>query len=955
MTRLANTLLLLLMAAVAQARSIDEIRRTLESASTLQMQEKVYVHTDNMCYFIGDTLWYKAYVVRASDLRLTDMSRILYVELLSPDGLVVERQQVVVGERGYSCGQFCLHDSLYSGYYELRAYTRWMLNFNVDHRRYSRQDTWAFYNAQMAADYYRTWDGLYSRTLPVYSKPEVAGDYDARRMYQRPKQRIPKPLPERLKVTFYPEGGHLVEGVDNRVAFDVADQNGEAVDISGTLAGADGQTSTIGTQHNGRGLFTVKPTGRRLTARFRWRGKDYDFPLPEAERSGVAVRLDGSRLAVAGRRLPADRDYGVSVLCRGVLRHFAALPALSAGGEAVSTTVELPLDSLPTGVCDVTLFDDRGQVLADRLFFVGQGGVVASLAGGGATAAADAPVALVGSSAEPTRTYRPYEAVSIAVEAPPSSVFSLSVRDARTDEPTYDDGNLATDLLLSSELRGFVARPAYYFEADDERHRAHLDLLMMVQGWRKYKWRELADTLYNHRRYEPEKSLTVSGAVYRALSVPEVDPQEIRNWQEGVGKVGAKLLDDDDDTDDEAADDGLYSTDDIAATATDDDTAIAYGSLESANDELGVNHASLKRDVLIEAEVVFGRDVVAAVQKTQRGRYLFQVPPFYGDAILNMKAYKEKDSLKKAMTSRRDATAYNEDAYPDFYVKRDLPYPASTRKYGYYQNHAPEWQVTIDVDSLSDLSMENDVHQLQNVNVRGRRRGTRGVDWTKPAYVCDAYELYNTLTDYGLSFGWFDMRQFPLQVARFLYGNMNRYNTVRVDGRLNRQTYWRNYSYVTDNSTSNAAPGLERAARRWDNRSPVALYNQLKLSRLEDIRVYSDYEPRNPDSTQVENRYMADATVEMVPYADDARQMVFRDRHIVLHGFNEPADFYQPDYSQRQPDAPADYRRTLYWNPNAVADADGRFTATFYNNARDTRIKISAAGISPDGRLMVGR
>ena len=132
MRRLIAAGLMFLSVLTAVADGLDDLRERLEKNA--QVQEKVYVHMDNSCYFIGDTIWYKAYVMRADDLTLTDMSKILYVELLSPDGLVVERQRVVVGNRGYSCGQFALKDSLYSGYYEVRAYTRWMLNFNVTHR-----------------------------------------------------------------------------------------------------------------------------------------------------------------------------------------------------------------------------------------------------------------------------------------------------------------------------------------------------------------------------------------------------------------------------------------------------------------------------------------------------------------------------------------------------------------------------------------------------------------------------------------------------------------------------------------------------------------------------------------------------------------------------------------------------------------------------------------------------
>ena len=935
--------LLLLAVQGVQAGSLDDIRQALEESSVSQVQEKVYVHTDNTCYFVGDTLWYKAYVVRADNLTPTDMSRILYVELLSPDGVLVERQQIIVAPEGYTCGQFVLQDSLYSGYYELRAYTRWMLNFGVSEHMYTVQETWKFMNRQLCADYYRLWDGLYSRVLPVYSKPEEAGDYDYRRMYQRPKTRLQKPKKDDLEVTFYPEGGHLIEGVPCRVAFDVQDQNTEAVDIKGTLKAGDQGVGDIQTTHMGRGVFTVTPSEKRLKAQFTWRDKNYYFNLPKAEKSGVVLTVEGNRVTIQGRGLPQDRQYGLSVLCRGALKHFEELGTLT-DGKAVN--IELPLSELPAGVNDLTVFDSDGRILADRLFFVPVG--------------TTSPVGQISpvTPLSPTRTYQPYEPISIGVQLPPNTTFSLAFRDTGTDEPTYNDGNLMTDLLLSSELRGFIAKPAYYFESDDQEHRDRLDLLMMVQGWRKYKWQELSDTA-RQMRYEPEKTMTVSGEVYKMLSVPEVEPDEVSSWQGGVGMVGIKALSTTDSEEDPWAEEtteeyAIISSNDRGTDAVVDQTVspIEYGSIDRANDILGINHSTLKHEVLVEAEVVMGDEIVGAVQKTENGRFLFQIPPFYGATYLNLKAYKEKDSLRKAMTSRKDATVFREDAYPDYFVKRDMPYPVFTHKYNFYENHAPEWEVTIDEEDLSELSMENDVHQLGNVNVRGHRRGRRSIDWTKPALVRDAYDLYNDLTDYGLSFGKFDMRQFPLQVAKFLYGNMGIPVHFNVDGRLNGQTYWRNYDF-----TGNMSEELAETSReREKTRSSVAVYNNLKLGRLQDIRIYSDYEPRNEDSTMVRSEFLADVTVEMVPIPDDGRQVVYRDRHIYLHGMNAPADFYHPDYSRRPVDEkPADYRRTLYWNPNARSDDEGRFTATFYNNGKETRIKMSAAGVTTDGRLLYSK
>lgn len=112
----------------ANIHNIDKLYRSVLDFGVSLPQEKVYLHLDNTCYFVGDTIWYKGYVTRSDKGTLTDLSKILYVELLTPDGFLVERQQLEM-PNGTANGAFVLTDSLYAGYYELRAYTRWMLNF----------------------------------------------------------------------------------------------------------------------------------------------------------------------------------------------------------------------------------------------------------------------------------------------------------------------------------------------------------------------------------------------------------------------------------------------------------------------------------------------------------------------------------------------------------------------------------------------------------------------------------------------------------------------------------------------------------------------------------------------------------------------------------------------------------------------------------------------------------
>ena len=951
-----------LMVLGAMADGLDELQNAL--AANTQVQEKVYVHTDNTCYFIGDTLWYKAYVLRADNLQPTDMSRLLYVELLSPDGLVVERQRIVVSSQGHTCGQFVLKDSLYSGYYELRAYTRWMLNFNVSHRHYTRDDRHLFYNNQMAKDFFREWDGLFSRVLPVYSKPEHKGDYDGKYMYQRPKQDVRREPKEQLFCHFYPEGGQLVEGLPSRVAFELADQYGKAVDLSGTLS--DG--TVVSTDYMGRGVFSIAgekvKRDDRLKVRFEWRGKTYSFNLPKVQREGVTIRLEPATDVATLRSLdvasslpqvslnasPAyqGKTVGVAVLCRGRLASFQKL------NVSASQPLNLSTSPLPTGINELMIFDEECNVLASRLFFVNNHDmdVPVQVSTGGKTdfdPYEEIPLDITFNLQQPLnspldpqgRFHSEAEKELSTLNSP--QTLSISIRDAHTDDVSYNNGSMLSELLLSSDLKGFVAYPAYYFESDDAEHRSRLDLLMMVQGWRRYR---PVKTL----RYEPERTLTVEGSVYKMLGLETMQRDQIEglNNRETVFEEQQRINE---------RNSGLFTggtfTETEGSAETDDATAKEESTVEEpdfaslGSSVLGVNHGGLKHEVLVEAEITSEGVTAGAVQQTKDGgHFVFELPPYYGTAVLFMTAYERRDSLKKCMRSTTDKGRLDEDAYADFYVKRDLFYPVFAREYSWYEKHLPDYVPTAGVEEDVDLQnsrLDGD-HTLSQVNVSARRRGRRSIDYSKPAFVMDAYDLYNLATDRGLSWGLVNMGSFPMTACFTLYGNMGRYRTYNVRAKLaegnqlDRQyTFYQNYQAVEETIK---------------NRSEGAIFKDLHLNRLKNFRFYTDYEPRNPDSLYSESMNRDDITLVYETRPNDEKQYTYRDRRYLLPGIAEPAEFYEPDYSQSLPLEPTDYRRTLYWNPNARLDEDGCFRTTVFNNSSETRIRVSVAGITPDGRIV---
>ena len=431
---------------------IDTLAARVERFGTGLPQEKAYLHIDNTCYFVGDTIWYKAYVTRSDKGWLTDLSKIMYVELLTPDGYLVERQQLKM-EDGTAHGAFTLTDSLYAGYYELRAYTRWMLNFGRHEHPHSKYTENMFYNKQMAKDFFRDYDKLYSRVFPVFDHPKETGRY-AKDMTLRPMRRYYKARkgkPE-IDLRFYPEGGHLIEGTDGHVAFEINDEEGKHLDAELSIIDSDGkEVAQTRTLNRGRGVFTLtdmKPDDK-YKARLHYQDYDYEVKLPEVEKEGYALHVERKdsvlRMIIQGTT-ESKEELGIQIQCNGVSKAFRKLsPA-----DMRKDTVDIFWASLPTGVNQITVFNGEGRIYADRLFFVNHHDYNQPL------------ITVEGIKQE----YTPFELIELRMKLlrHHDADVSLAIRDHATDETTYDNGTMLTEMLLASEIKGFVENPGWYFE-----------------------------------------------------------------------------------------------------------------------------------------------------------------------------------------------------------------------------------------------------------------------------------------------------------------------------------------------------------------------------------------------------------------------------------------------------------------------------------------------------------
>lgn len=226
-------------------------------------QEKVYLHFDNTSYYQGDDIWFKCYLETSKWHTIANLSKTLYVDLLNPGGEVI-KEQVLKIENGQCHGNFTLDGiPFYSGFYEVRAYTKYMLNFGEDI--------------------------IFSRILPVFDKPEEEGDFEEKTiqrytMHKYPLIREKPDKGKRVNLKFYPEGGNLIQGITSEVAFEATDAYGNPIEVAGSIVNKEKEeVAQFTVTHNGRGVFSyTPPTDTEHKAIVHYKDKKYKFNMPIA-------------------------------------------------------------------------------------------------------------------------------------------------------------------------------------------------------------------------------------------------------------------------------------------------------------------------------------------------------------------------------------------------------------------------------------------------------------------------------------------------------------------------------------------------------------------------------------------------------------------------------------------------------------------------------------------------
>lgn len=430
--------------------------------------EKVYLQTDRTQYVAGDTLWFNAWLVDATRHTPTAPSQTLYVNLLDSTGRPRVSQLLHIDSTGQVPGSITLPDSLPAGTYQLLAYTNWMQNAGNEF--------------------------LFRKRIRLDSRTDFS-------------EKSTPSSPTGLRLRVFPEGGDLVVGLPARVAFQALDSQGRSVAVTGVVTNSKGDTlSDFQSLHRGMGTFTLTPqsgqTYRALASSPD--GQLTSVDLPAALPTGYQLAVDNLTNPHALRVLIRSNQPEMGQLTlfahvRGQVCFQAQLDASKA-----EILVAIPYDSIrEDGILHLTLFDADNQPVAERLAFINQNRQLGiQLQSDKATYLPRQPVTLTFSVTDPSGK-------------PVSTKLSLAVTDTKQALKLEPDAvTLRSYLLLTSDLRGHIEAPEYYFDSTESHVRQYLDYVMLTHGWRRFTWKALLSDSAVQPNYAVETAINLRGQVY---------------------------------------------------------------------------------------------------------------------------------------------------------------------------------------------------------------------------------------------------------------------------------------------------------------------------------------------------------------------------------------------------------------------------------------------------------
>lgn len=440
-----------------------KLESQLSGFAERQTSEKIYIQYDRSVYKPGETIWFKAYLMTAN--RPSQTSRNFYIDWANDSGNIIAHHCYPIAN-GATHGQFEIPEAYRGKVLHVQAYTTRMLNFDSSF--------------------------LYRKTIKISGSQAIQA---------------------RVRVIsndtlcFFPEGGSLVTGLRNKIAFKAVNIFQTPVKISGYIQNSSGQrVDSFHSMHDGMGYFYLQPSeGESYHAIWKDEtGTMRTTPLPVAAVTGVNLQISSkNKTSIFEVRRTENSGEDFRHLHIVITQDQALIYEADINlSNQLYVKGSIPISALPSGILRFTLFNKGWLPIAERICFINNGSYQYM---------PDLHIDSV--------SFKPGGLNVLTMTCPDSlqANLSLAVTDIKVDPDSAH--NIISGLLLSSELKDIIHNPAYYFRDSSRQRQQYLDLVMLTNGWRRYHWDQIFSGKYPPPKYPIDSSyLYFSGKITNASS-----------------------------------------------------------------------------------------------------------------------------------------------------------------------------------------------------------------------------------------------------------------------------------------------------------------------------------------------------------------------------------------------------------------------------------------------------
>lgn len=532
--------------------------KKLEEFTKKYPSEKVYLHLDKPYYAVGDDIWFKAYVIDSKTAEPSMISGILYVDLIDERDSITKQLKLPM-QSGITWGDFKLADTLKEGNYRIRAYTQLMRNYGTEFffdKTIKIGNSWAnkvftkttnqfsvIGNAEKVTStiQFTTTDGkayvnnevsyevqLNNKTISrgkgtTNSNGEIVVELlnNQPNLYKSGKIVATITMPDKLKlvktipikttsknidVQFFPEGGILIEGLPCKVGVKAINANGLGEDIVGKIIDNEGtEILSFGTTNVGMGSFFFNPVETKTyNAKVKFAdGSEKLIPIPKIEKSGYLLAVNNTDTAKMTVKIMLTADLLNKGDIKLVAQHNGEVYFVSKiPTNKQVITVTPSKKEFASGIVQFTLFNTENIPVSERIAFVNNSSDKINI-----------------NIENLKESYDKKSKVDLSFittnnNTPTQGSFSIAITNSSVVKPDLaNESNILTNLLLTSDLVGYIEKPNYYFLNNDLKTRTDLDNLLLIQGWRKINWQQVFTDKTPVNLYQPEKITKISGKI----------------------------------------------------------------------------------------------------------------------------------------------------------------------------------------------------------------------------------------------------------------------------------------------------------------------------------------------------------------------------------------------------------------------------------------------------------